>query len=146
METINVETIIEQIKREIQEKGYSPSDLSFMDAEEITGLPDSNSYDFGILDENLNMANQCCNVNCYQPLTGNKVAVLIKKLIRKCTSFFVVPVVVNQNEYNAYSVRTLNQIRYFILENAELQKTVSELEERVSELEHQVSEIEGGRK
>ncbi len=109
---INIEEIMDEIRREIKEKGLSADMLSFEDVpcpkpeDAIKG----NALDSEEIRNALIYMNGHYNVQPYKPLGGNALVVFIKKVIRKLTKFYVEPVVFEQNTYNANTIRVLNAL------------------------------------
>ena len=113
---MNIDKIIFEIREKIEAEGNKGVILDFEDVPYEGGGCDSDSFDLGVLDLNLNFANNTYFIEAYRPLNGNKYIVFIKKAIRKLTKFYVEPVVKDQVAFNAYLVRTLNMIRAYIVE------------------------------
>lgn len=98
MKPIDVDKIIEEIREEIREKGYTKDLLSFSDsciADEIN------------LEEVLNLAyltKTRSQIDEYPDWEGatflSKVKIFIKKVIRKSVKFYVAPIVERQNLFN----------------------------------------------
>lgn len=53
----------------------------------------------------------CSYVRLYRPLDGNKVKVLLKKIVRRMVKFYVEPVVDGQNDFNASAEATITSLR-----------------------------------
>ena len=156
---VNIEKIMEEIRSEIREKGYTSNMLSFYD---VTGMSsgDGKSFDPRDFGAAMNTANDICIVPFDPPLSGNPIAVFIKKLIRKLIRFYIRPTVEQQNAFNAQMLRGVNMLGSYALEDSsrinsselisrlELTElklaTVSaennELKERLSRLEKAISE------
>lgn len=110
---INIEEIMAQIKREIEEKGLTPDMLSFEDVPykkpvQAAAEPGSSLSDAG---EAFAYVNAHHYVQPYKPLAGNPLKVFFKKVIRKLTKFYVEPVVFEQNSFNAAAVNILNVMK-----------------------------------
>ncbi|MBQ9116204.1 MAG: hypothetical protein IJY04_04210 [Clostridia bacterium] len=104
---INIEKIMDDIRSEIKEKGYTADMLSFSD---VTGITSelSDGFNYHELTVNLNVANDICMVPFDRPLPGNPIVVFIKKVIRKLIRFYIRPTVEQQNDFNAQMVRCVN--------------------------------------
>lgn len=110
---INIEEIMAQIKREIEEKGLTPDMLSFEDVPykkpvQAAAEPGASLSDAG---EAFAYVNAHHYVQPYKPLAGNPLKVFFKKVIRKLTKFYVEPVVFEQNSFNAAAVNILNVMK-----------------------------------
>ena len=112
---VNVEKIMEDIRAEIKEKGYTADMLSF---KEVTGKSTfkSDGLDDCDLIDNLDTANSLCMVPFDPPMRGNPIVVFFKKVIRKLIRFYIRPTVEQQNEFNAQIVRAVNTVGKYALE------------------------------
>lgn len=132
---INIEEIMQEIREEIKKNGYTNDMLSFNDITiDETDLK-MNKFDKVIFNEELYAMNTSWNIQAYRPLvcTGtikSKMAVFIKKVIRKCIKFYVEPITDEQAAFNANIVRTFNLLDCYISEN----KSSGELQEKIKEL------------
>ena len=129
--TIDVESIMRQIREDQIAKGRDKEALNIIDREaaedkcrESTELEDAVEY-------------LSCNyeVQPYEVLRGNKIAVFIKRCIRKVTGFFILPIVRQQNTLNYYYYRIAETIGEVKADNDNMKKRAELLEKRVSELE-----------
>jgi len=133
MEEINIEKIMEEIRQEIQEKGYTNDMLSFDD---ITDFDEENKT----LEDYFDILNSIWNVQAYRELPGgnglvSKLNVFIKKVLRKLIKFYIEPIVADQNEFNANCVRLLN------MSNGHMNikdKKIEMLEEEIEQLKKQI--------
>ena len=105
--SVDIEKIMENIREEIVKSGKDKQPLSFKDVESTERNGD--------LDE--------------------AIAVFFKKVIRKITGFFVLPVVRQQNTLNYYYYRVAETIGEVKSDNEELKKRAELLEKRVKVLE-----------
>lgn len=131
---INIEEIMADIRREIAEKHLTPDMLSFADVP--YDKPDEAVNKCSLSSPEARNAMVYLHshyaVQPYKPLSGNPVAVFVKKVIRKLTKFYIEPTVADQNEVNANIVRMLNA-----LEQSAQQSGTPELEKRLAVLELQ---------
>jgi len=133
MEEINIEKIMEEIRQEIQEKGYTNDMLSFDD---IMDFDEENKT----LEDYFDILNSIWNVQAYRELPGgnglvSKLNVFIKKVLRKLIKFYIEPIVADQNEFNANCVRLLN------MSNGHMNikdKKIEMLEEEIEQLKKQI--------
>lgn len=102
-----IEDIMREIRQEIKDKNLTSDMLSFEDIPYKKAL-DVSSGDSGETDSSLMYLNSHFNVQPYKELTGNAFVVFIKKVIRKLTKFYVEPVVFEQNQFNANTVKVIN--------------------------------------
>ena len=132
---INVQEIMKQIKKDIEVKGYTNDLLSFDDVIVDAGSLNANKFDKVKFNEDLYVANHEWEVNPYRPLQGNKISVFFKKAIRKTEYFFVEPIVMAQDGFNASLVRLMNQMGCYI----------DEQNKEIAELKKQIEELKGGK-
>lgn len=120
---VNIEEIMNGIREEIKEKGYSADMLSFSD---VTGVftSDPTVFDKRVFSDYLSYLNTAYRVPDARPLYGNPLVVFIKKVIRKLTLFVMRPAVDHQSEYNSFIARTFNMVDCYMNENrSELSET-----------------------
>ena len=132
---LNIEEIMSQIKKDIEVKGYTNDLLSFDDVIVDVSSMNVNKFDKVKFNEDLYVANHEWEVNPYRPIQRNKVTVFIKKAIRKCVYFFVEPIVMAQDGFNASLVRMMNQMGCYI----------DEQNKEIAELKKQIEELKGGK-
>lgn len=129
-QTIDVNSILHEIRNDIKEKGYTNVLPFFDDSLDKQFLLDIMN-DFSEI-SNIKYHYDCfkslCEIDPYKPLKGNKLIVFIKKIIRKLIKFYIVPIVEAQNNFNHSIVRVL-------LKNYEMKKQINILSNRVTKLE-----------
>ena len=142
MTDINVEEIMKEIRREIQSKGYKDNELSFGEVEELRRLYNGD-FDERELDDWMQKVRQIYYIEEHPVLCANtfsaKVKYKIKSAARKAVSFYIIPIVQKQNQYNKAVAKCLNQIDAYIDSNRKieaLEKRIEALEKRVQELEN----------
>ena len=133
---INVEKIMSDIRADIVAKGRDKEALSFIDQEAAL---DSHSSDSG-LEDAVDYISYNYEVKPYDILQGNKIAVFVKRVIRKLTSFLIMPIVAQQNTLNYYYYRVSEAILSVKKENDDLLKRAELLEKRLSALENSSKE------
>ena len=128
---INIESIMKEIRQDIKTKGYNNDLLSFDDVIVDTGSIHVTKFDKVKFNEEIYTVNHEWDVQAYRPLQGNKVAVFVKKVIRKLVYFFVEPIVLAQNGFNASLVRMMNQMNCYI---SERDKEIEDLKAEIAQL------------
>ena len=123
---IDVTKIMEQIRQDIKESGADRIPLSFQD---------NNSSSASTLDEAVRYLAYNYEVTAYQMLEGNKIKRFFKKCIRKAGSFFVLPIVAQQNKLNYHYYMVCEAVKNQKNEIADLKKTLTDLESKVDALE-----------
>ena len=106
--TIHIEEIMQNIRKEIKEKGLSSDMLSFEDVPYQKPDAAVNGAGSEEVKNSLVYLNGHYNVQPYKPLGGNPLFVFIKKVLRKLMKFYIEPIVNDQNKFNANVVRVLN--------------------------------------
>ena len=141
MQEINVEEIMQGIRKEIAEKHYEDVEYKFRDVHLRLNCVDA-VYDKEEFIANLDKAKPHAIVNAYKPLYGNPISKIIKKINRKLIAFYVESVVDDQNDYNIYTHRAIAMLpdrfqdtdeRLFELEKklAKCEKTIEELKSQL---------------
>jgi len=137
MKQIDIDKIISEIRAEIKENGYTSDLLSFKDINiaEATNLEEIISLSY--------FTRSKAEIEEY-PDWGNgssfaSIKVFVKKAIRKCLKFYIVPIVEKQNQYNVLAAdRIVDYCK--LLEQKEdqiinLRKRILELEKKYDKLE-----------
>jgi len=135
--TLCIEDIMEEIRREIKEKNLSSDMLSFED------VPYKKSEEMGNGAGNLNeeaeislkYINSHYSVQPYKQLCGNPLSVFVKKVIRKLTKFYVEPIVAEQNEFNGHAVKVINAVNNLGKADKDSAQEISDLINRIEVLE-----------
>lgn len=110
--TIDIEKIMNEIREEIKTRGLSDDALEFSSGESPTYL--SNNFNLNNLENQLHFANLNADIFQFHKIEGNLLVRIVKRIIRKCTRFYVQPFIDAQNAYNANSVRALNELLLFV--------------------------------
>ena len=146
---IDIEEIMKDIRREIEESGYTDDMLSFRDVD-----LDATGFHFQEFDEEsfraeLRDLNHRWDIQSYRSVGGGLFG-FVKKVISKLTQFYIVPIVEDQNQFNASVVKTMNLMECYIQDqNATIQALklrVKQLEEAQSKEEDQQKEQSSGEK
>lgn len=149
MENINIEKIMEEIRQDITEKGYTNDMLSFNDVVLDTSDLCVQKFDKVKFNEELYALNHNWEVKAYRAIPGNgsfksKISGFIKKVIRKCVKFYVEPINTDQNTFNAITVKMFNLVECYISEtkkNEELNTTVEKLVAEQEKLKKELEEL-----
>lgn len=148
MEYINTEEIMQEIRTQIAERGYSRTELRFADvtagmSDSLGEIPDFfELQNFGLTVDQMDARRE---VQCWRLISGNRIIVFVKKIIRKLVKFYVEPIIKSQNEFNFYTTSAIAQLRAKCEEEQdikllEMQKRIEELEKRCRELEEKCGE------
>lgn len=137
--SVNVEAIMQEIREEIKTKGYTYDMLSFKDVSTpLCSDNESDAVSVENAEKNLAYMDNTSHVAGYRPLDGNKLVVLIKRIIRKFTKFYVEPVVASQNEFNSAAVRTAGSL----MELVKVQSNAGGNNIHINEMYDRISTIE----
>lgn len=136
---IDVEKIMEEIRQNIKEKGYSADILSFQDVE-IDKNFDQEPFSIFELENQMQGLKDNYRVEYYsQIIPSHGVKNLIKKLIRKCIRPVLFPLLELQNVRNEKVVNILMQMDSFMQEqlkkNEEYRTQLKYLEDKIDKLE-----------
>lgn len=104
---INIEAIMAQIRQNIKEQGLTSDMLSFEDVP-FRSATDVSGASLEAADEAMRYLNAHYYIQPYKNLSGNPIKVFFKKVIRKLVKFYIEPVVFEQNDVNANTVKALN--------------------------------------
>ena len=124
---IDVTKIMEEIRANIRESGADKIPLSFQDS--------SSGASASTLDEAVRYLAYNYEVTAYQMLEGGKLKRFFKKCIRKAGSFFVLPIVAQQNKLNYHYYMVCEAVRNQKNEIEDLRKTLADRETKVNGLE-----------
>lgn len=105
IDNINVEEIMAKIRQNIKNKGYLEEEkINNFDFTPKISEEDNFRYDLDIL-------NRVWNINLEREiLSRNKLFSFIKKVIRKLTRWYVVPMMQDQIIFNSYAVKIINNL------------------------------------
>lgn len=131
MAQINVEAIMDEIKSNIKDNGIDKQPLSFADEAShcATSAPAG-----GDLYDAVQYISYNYEVNPYQVYTGNPIKVFIKKAIRKVASFFVLPIVAQQNTLNANFMVVSDAVREQKEEIENMKQLLAEINSKIDKL------------
>ena len=142
IDNINVEEIMANIRQNIKDKGYVEEEkINNFDFTPKINEEDNFRYDLDTL-------NRVWNVNLEREiLSRNKLFSFVKKVIRKLTRWYVVPMMQDQITFNSYAVRVINSLhkqldnrneeikRMLNDKNEEIKRMLNEKDERIKKLE-----------
>lgn len=129
----NIEEVMDEIRKEIKEKGLTSDMLSFSDVTSVS-VADDGSFSKAGLDSCLANLSDSYVIRDNRQLSGNPIVVFIKRVVRKLTRFYVKPIVDAQTEFNAYTVQTANMLSRYVCDDLEKTNT-KQLEEKIELLE-----------
>ena len=138
IQTINIEEIMEEIRRDIAEKGYKNEYVKFSDIPNQFSMDDFTHT--GQLGDNIRSLQASYNIVSYRPLISTRklgsLVIFIKKVLRKLTKFYVEPIVSDQSTFNNLSTIC---IRDLYLDVEELRLKVQFLQEENKYLQNKLS-------
>lgn len=127
---IDIEEIMQDIRKSIKESGADKIPLSFDDGKYARRQQISDAA----LDDAVDYISRNYELAPYQLYIGNPIKVFIKKAIRKLAAFFVIPIVQQQNELNANFMIVSGAVRQQREEIARLSGEIEELSRKIDEL------------
>ena len=135
---VNIESVMNEIRAEIKEKGYTSDMLSFKEVVSVTpvatGTPSLEDLQGAIV-----YLNDSYYILESIPVTGNIFVRFIKKILRKLLRFYVKPIVMSQNDFNALCVRAFNDLNAYVVEAAKT--NMSEVENKLNVLELKIKTV-----
>lgn len=142
VDNINVEEIMAKIRQNIKDKGYVEEEkINNFDFTPKINEEDNFRYDLDTL-------NRVWNVNLEREiLSRNKLFSFVKKVIRKLTRWYVIPMMQDQITFNSYAVRTINNLNKQMEKQNErleklLDKKAEEIKVLLSEKEVRIKKLE----
>lgn len=146
MGELNVEKIMEEIRSEIKEKGYTNDMLSFSDIIVDEKGVDVEKFEKVRFNEELINLNMFWNVNPIRPIEKKpgikgKLICLYRKVVRRCIRTYISPIVWEQDTFNATAVRLLNMVNLYMEENMRLSEEVTRLKDGQEVLEKRVNQL-----
>lgn len=139
MQTIDVEKIMEEIRREIAEKGYKEEDLHFEDISLSSEEPSSLKYSREDAEKQLDYLSFHSNNPVFFPLSGNPVKTFVQRVVRRIFLFVIYPAFQFQNKHNATVTRFLKQSMNYMNDNEMLKEQLQKQQEQIDRL---VAEVE----
>ena len=112
---VNVIEIIEEIRADITAKGYTDDAPSFNNTMRSFEQEDSD-FDLHILEANLAEYGVSHTINTHPVIASNnglfgRLAIFVKRIIRKCINFHVTPIVWDVNQLNYRALEMFRQLR-----------------------------------
>lgn len=126
MKDISVEQIMQEIRKELSEKGYDLTDIKFSDIK----IKQRDMFNRYCLEENLLDANINYRVDLNASVSGNFIKRIIKKSIQKLVRPSFYTNMKKQENFNLNVLQSLNQFEKY---TRELEVKVMELEKKVGE-------------
>lgn len=146
MSELNVEKIMEEIRMEIKEKGYTNDMLSFSDVIVDEKGVDVEKFERVRFNEELFNLNTLWNVNPVRPIEKKpgikgKLICLYRKIVRRCIRTYISPIVWEQDTFNATAVRLFNMVNFYMEENTKLLEELDRMKDRQDMLEKRVNQF-----
>lgn len=124
---IHTEEIMEEIRKEIQEKGYTENDLKlFREVDLKTDIAQQDCYDVDNFENHVANLNTMYYISVEHERSGNAIKRILQKIIGKLIRFYVEPIVEEQLRYNIEVTHTMNQVRLYHVQS---QQDIDELNE-----------------
>ena len=144
IQTVDVEKIMEEIRKNIEARGVSEEVLGFNEVDSSTeirnGIPvDEMIYDENDLNQYIQYARAAHNIPYYEPIQEGKLKVFVKRVMRKLMAFQMQPLRDRQNHFNYNSIQCIRQIAVHM---AELEDALIQKEEIIEELQTRIEVLE----
>ncbi|MGN0838689.1 MAG: hypothetical protein ACI4NN_06355 [Pyramidobacter sp.] len=148
-DVINVEKIMEEIRREIKEKGLTNDVLSFENIpvpDELSTSEDTiGDFDRQKFLSSSRAVNRSYRVSLWRPLSGSRLKQFVKKVIRRLIRPIVQPVIEDQTAFNSAVMRNLNEVRNYVIKNDDAEKSrdkqYADLLKKAEQMEKELSEL-----
>lgn len=136
LQQIDIEKIMDEIRADIKEKGYTADMLDFQDV----SIPERGfSYNESEFENLVNAINATCSVPWYRDLGNGGIKVFVKKVIRKIMTFLIAPIAEDQMKFNVNVANTVNQLAGYVKYQNDI---IDDYKNRIIELEKKVKELE----
>ena len=150
---VNVESIMNEIRKKIKEEDLDARKLSFEDIP-----PKSEDLGSDISDYSKdNLISSCTYMNHHfevsvwhqlyfsRPIVGSVITFGLK-VMRRLTRFFIQPIVEDQNHFNMHVTRSMNQIRNYLIQKdniiEESDKLIDEILVKQAQLSDRLAKLE----
>jgi hypothetical protein len=143
MESINIDRIMDEVREEIKDKGYTIQETTFSEIPivDLNGLKVSDKFDLDEYEEELSFLKYRWNLPINMEfVSDNACKRIIKKIIQKLIRCVTAQMISRQNEVNENLVLTNVQIRNYIVKN---EKQKKEMQKRIQDLEQEIERIRG---
>ena len=137
MKEINVEEIMAEIRKEIEEKGYSPDMLTFKDVSDR--YIDGRSFDLEEFKNTIVSLELTKYVPWKQENLGGGLKGFIKKTVQKLIGFIIMPISDGQNAYNQQTAAAFFQLLGFVEKQ---HKVIEEYENKLGEMQKIIDKME----
>ena len=141
MQAVDIEKIMEEIRREIKEKGYKEEDLHFKDIALDAEEPSNMRYSREDAERQLDYLSFHSDNPVFFPLSGNPVKTFVQRVIRRIFLFVIYPAFQFQNKHNATVTRFLKQSMNYMNENEALQEQLKKQQEQIDRLNEEVENL-----
>lgn len=145
IQKIDIEKIMDEIRQEIQTRGYTDDNIDFQNiSQNITAVAGVKTY----FDENefeqalVSASNQHKN-EYYRMIPKGGLKSVIQRTIRKMVKFMMVPMIDQQNQYNYQMVICMRQMEAFVKAQ---QEQMEIKDQQIEELEEKILQLSEGNK
>lgn len=132
---INIEEIMEEIRRNIRERGYDKEPLGFDEIKDADALSEKETFHMDVLVQETEYLRCNWNNTLQLPLTArNKLLRHIKAFIFRAIRPILFPIVNYQNAYNMSNARCVNQLKEYVIQLEQYKEQLESLQQQVREL------------
>ena len=139
---INIEEIMNEIRKNINERGYSDDIPSFKDISFEIRETEKVQFDEKLFDSYLAQVQANCEIQYYEPIKDGSVKKFIKKVVRKLMSFQLVPMTVQQNTFNSFVLGSLRNVQDYIRSNDRTEINVMSQQQEESYFDYHEKPVE----
>ena len=129
--SVNVKLIMEDIKREIREKGLA-NDLPAFNQVAVLRYEPTSPMDLTGLRQNADAARANCTISAEFPVTGSKLLRLFKRASQKATRCSTMPMVLQISEANLSIMQCMDSAIAVINQQ---QNQIMEMDKKIEQLE-----------
>ncbi len=133
--SVDIEKILQEIREEIQQKGYTYDQLDFQDIPIVhqQKYQKYEHFDAARFAQELQQLNAFKEVQAHRPLATRIpvigfLVVFIKKVIRRLLRFYIEPIVRDQNQWNTMAVACLQSVEAFVEQMGQTQQQLQTLQ------------------
>ncbi|MDE7121073.1 MAG: hypothetical protein K2O42_02820 [Oscillospiraceae bacterium] len=121
----DIDQIMQTIRQEIKEKKLDHvildfEDIPFQNDQQKAGNPDGSPFQLDSLQQSMEYLSIRSQIDPYkQPIEGNFLIKLVKKVLRKLMKFYMMPIITEQNALNLHTANAVRQTNQYILSKTE---------------------------
>jgi hypothetical protein len=143
MESVNIEQIMDDIRREIREKPAYQEPITFEDVPMLSQWSNG-KFSQDVFEKDIEEMNSRYTIEYYRPLEDHGIKRFFKRLFRKLICFAVRPCFYDATQFNASATACMNSVYSYIRqldeENRIKEAKIDAQEKRIAALEKALQE------